>query len=47
VPNEAEKLPFGGLKCCVWHHVQQANMQLANGLMVGAIFRQDGFPFLL
>ena len=38
--DQAQELPFGGLERGIGHHVEQADMQFANILLVGMTRRQ-------
>ena len=43
--DESEKLALCGLQGGVWHHIEQADMQLSNVLLVCPFECQDLFPF--
>jgi hypothetical protein len=44
--DQAKKLPLSRFQCCIRHHVQQADVQLANLLLQGEITRQHRLAFL-
>jgi hypothetical protein len=45
--HQAKKLPFGSFQRCVRHDIQQANVQLTNALMTGAVRGENFFAFIL
>jgi hypothetical protein len=44
--DQAEELALGGPQGCIGHHVEQTDVQLADVLVLGALGREHGDPFV-